>query len=286
MSLIAALALGLLPQPQADDPRPKPLQDLEAARQEVQFLQLLNELKLSQQAVERILECVDETARVLTDFVEQNRSALEDAQKLLADIRATLEKGGTVTEDQQRAVSEITRALDEKTKAMGEQLKGTGEKLRGALTDKQVLRLSVLNTNNPLGKLRTQLRQGIAQVRQLPDDQFEANVPTAIETQVGRIAEGLGGLSDDDIQSERDRIMQILRDARNLGDDEFDKKAAELVDKILTEGKLGDLATKSVPKGPEVNQALAKVFMSPRVVAILRKRLELMKGGQIPTEDK
>lgn len=283
MNWFAALFLSLA---QDDDYRPQALRDLEAGRQEIQLIQLINETKLGAKQIEKILETVEQAHKILKDFADDNRVALADAAKAIQDLKAALERGQPISDESRQSFGELERTLKERTGEMQQKLKPLAEQLRGALDEKQIRRLASAGKGDPLAPLRNELRKGFEQVRRLPEDDFQSKIPQAVSTRVDGISDKLGGLSPEEKDAERDRILAILQEARNLSDEEFEKKSEALIEKIVGEGKMGELAKKAGPQDAAIDQALGKLFISPKTVAVLRRRLELLKSGQIPSEDK
>lgn len=109
MIWIATLALLV----QDDDVRPQALKDLDAARQELQMLQLLNEVDLKPEQIEKILECIDEAHKIMKTFAEDHRVLLDDISKALADAKSILEKGEPLSEDARQSLGELDRSIKE-----------------------------------------------------------------------------------------------------------------------------------------------------------------------------
>jgi hypothetical protein len=267
MLFLTALILSL----QDDDARPQALRELDVARQELQILQLLNEVNLKAEQIENILECVDEANKIMKSFAEDNRVILADLAKALADAKSTLERGEALSEDARQSIAEIDRSIRERSREMQTQLQPLGEKIRGALEERQLRRLLMFGKPDPM---RNELRKGLNQIRMISDEDFETKIPQAIGDRVQK----LGGLSQEEMDAERDRIIGILKEARVVSDEDFAKKTEEYVDKILSEGKMGEAIKKATPQGSDADKQLGKFLMSSRVTELLRKRLELLKS--------
>lgn len=272
MAWIAMLALLI----QDDDARPQALKDLDAARQDLQMLQLLNEVDLKAEQIEKILECVDEAGKILKTFAEDNRVILDDMAKALADAKSALERGESLSDETRQTLAELDRSIKERSKEMQARLQPLGEKLRGALDEKQLRRLAYFGKTDPSVSVRNELRRGLNQIRMISDEDFDAKVPQAIVERV----EKLGNLSAEEVDAERDRIVGILKDARGMSDEEFAGKTEECVEKILSEGKMGEQWRKSAPPAAEAEKQIGKLLLSSRMTGLLRRRLERLKSGR------
>jgi len=266
MLLIATFLLFL----QDDDSRPQALKDLDAARQDLQILQMLNEVNLRADQIEKILEGVEEAHRILQTFAQDNQVVLADMTQALADAKAVLERGETISEEAKQSMADIERSVRDRSQEMQAQLQKAAEKTRSVMDEKQLRRLAYFGKPDPV---RNELRKGLGQIRVLSDEDFETKVPQAINARV----EKLGGLSQQEIDAERDRILAVLVEVRSADDETFAKKTEEFVDKIVSEGKMGEALRKAAPQGADAEKQINKLLMSSRFGALLKRRLEILK---------
>jgi hypothetical protein len=293
MTMTALLSLLIAFGPlQDDDIRPEKVRELEELRGEVQALAKLNQAKVTKDQAQELLEVIEGARDLLEELVDSYEDELDQATALLKEHRDELAKGKTLSAESLGRLQSLQQQIAQGLQQIGAELAKTADDVKEILSEEQLLALAV-SGNDPWIQLRQKLNQGISQVRNLSEDEFEIAVPDAIEMQLEEISERFGGLDDDEFIEEHDRIMEILREARDLDDDEFDSEATKLVRKILNEGKLGEYGKKmteqTLRRGGGLEQVVGKFLYSPLTIRALKAKAQAEEEKEgwedIPTED-
>ncbi len=276
MLAVLAFASSLLSF-QDEDIRPPELKQLEEQREEVRILALFQQAKLTQEQAGSLLDLISKAAESLKELAAQYQDALTEALEVLKDAKAALAKGEDLPEDLRRRVEELQRNAGKTQQTVAQQLAPLMEELRKILTAEQIAAIIAAPRADVWGPFRKQLEDGIGQIRQLSDNDFDLSVPDLLEQQLEKISERFGGMNNDEFEKEHARILDILREARKLDDDEFRDKSASLVSRILGEGKLGEFGKKAAPGGggggnATENQALGRFIFNPMTVRALKTR--------------
>jgi hypothetical protein len=275
--LLLPLLLSSAP-PQDEDIRPSELKRIEELREEVRMLALFEQAKLTKEQAASLLDIIGKAAEALQELVARHQDRIAEAKELLEECRTLLAKGEPLTGELRERFETLQRGAGEMQQALGRQVAPLLGDLRGVLSDEQVQILAASTRPDVWGPFRQQLEQGIRQVRQLSDDDFELHVPDLLDQQLERIAERFGAkLNEDEYLAENKRIMKLLRDARKLDDEELRGKSGSLVSKILGDGKLGEFARKAGQgqaggAGAGSEQGLGKLLFNPIAIRALKAR--------------
>jgi len=274
----ASLLLWFASAVQDEDIRPPELKQLEETREEVRILALFQQAKLTQEQAASLLEVVTKAAEALKELAAQYEAQLTEALTLLKEAKETLAKGEDLSDDLRRRVEELQRNAGKTQQLVGQQLAPLVKEIKEILTAEQVTALTATSRPDAWGPLRKQLEDGLGQIRQLNDNQFDLNVPDLLEQQLEKISERFGGMNNDDFEKEHARVMEILREARKLNDDEFREKGPSLVNRILSEGKLGEFG-KKLPQaggggggGGNEDPLLGRLLFNPMTIRALKTR--------------
>ncbi|HLG42662.1 MAG TPA: hypothetical protein VI643_04795 [Planctomycetota bacterium] len=278
MMAVLAFASSLL-SIQDEDIRPPELKQLEEQREEVRILALFQAAKLTQEQAASLLDLVSKAAESLKELAAQYQDQLTEALEVLKEAKAALAKGEDLPEDLRRRVEELQRNAGKTQQTVAQQLAPLMEELRKILTAEQIVMITAAPRADVWGPFRKQLEDGIGQIRQLSDNDFDLSVPDLLEQQLEKISERFGGMNNDEFEKEHTRILDILREARKLDDDEFRDKNTSLVNRILGEGKLGEFGKKAAPAGggggggnATENQGLGRFIFNPMTVRALKTR--------------
>jgi len=279
MIAVLAFASSLLAL-QDEDIRPPELKQLEEQREEVRILALFQQAKLTQEQASSLLDLISRAAESLKELAAQYQDALTEALDVLKKAKAALAKGEDLPEDLRRRVEELQRNAGKTQQSVAQQLAPLMEEVRKILTAEQIAVITAAPRADVWGPFRKQLEDGIGKIRQLSDNDFDLSVPDLLEQQLEKISERFGGLNNEEFEKEHARILDILREARILNDDEFREKSSGLVNRILGEGKLGEFGKKAAPAGgggggggnASEGQALGRFIFNPMTVRALKTR--------------
>lgn len=251
--------LMVLLAPQDDSPNSKEFREIEELRQDIEALRMINPLGLTKEQIEKILAWSDEWRRKMSE-----RAVPGGVLEVFRATFARLDKGEELSPEEGQRLAEAQQKL-------GQGPEDTG-KLKEIFSEKQLETLSRAGRPDPLAPLREQFRRHLPEIRQIPDEAFEQAFAENLGQQIKGIAQHFGGLSDKELEDEVGRVMKIFQEIRGLSEDELKDKGEEQLKKITDEGKLGELSKKG--GGRDADRHLAALFGNPRILRILKNRLE------------
>lgn len=252
---------------QDEDPRPKELRELDALRADVETLRVLDELKLTKEQREKLIAVLDAGRAKIDAAVKDSGDAIEKATKALREQRDAALKGETIPEERQREAGEAQRRLGEIYRTIEETGRSIMKEAKAVLDASQMEELSWVSRHDPAAQVRRWARQSLPRLREIPDEAFDEGGVEQIIQFVSRFP----GIPEDAREDETVRIHDIIVEARKMSAEEFAKKSGDLVKKIVSEGKMGEIA-KRMPRPPEGDGQLGRFLMQPRVMRLLKER--------------
>ncbi len=271
--MIAALAQG-------EDSRPKELRELEALRQDVETIRVINDLKLSKEQVEKLVAAVEAAQKTITDASKEASEAIDTVTKSLKEQRDAMLKGETIADEKLQSFHESQRKVQEIYKAMEEAGREAAKQLKEILTAEQLEELGWNTRHDPASHVRRWSKEVMKRSRDIPEEQFVEGVGG----QVLEFFERFPMIPDEAREAEADRVFKIITEAHDMNAEDFAKKQGDLLKKIVTEGKIGELAKKMRgpggpggggpgmgPGGPE-QDPMGRWIMQPRVLRLLKEK--------------
>lgn len=259
---------------QDEDIRPRELKQLEELREEVRMLALFEQAKITPQQAASLLDIISRASHALKELTAQHQDLLADAKQCLNECRSLLAKGKPLSDELRRKSEMLQRSTSELLQALGRQFAPLLTEAGTVLSDEQVQALAAPARPDVWGPLRQQLEQGIRQIRTLSEDEFELHVPDLLDQHLARISDRFGvKLKPEDYQTENKRIMELLREARTLDDDDLRIRSATIVSKILSEGRLGEfgrMAAAQLQPGGTDTEGLGKLLFHPIAIRALK----------------
>lgn len=261
LPILAALAL-------AQDP----LQEVEDLRRDIELIQGINSLRLTKEQLEKIVPLLKDTKKKIDEIVAANRESIDGLKKALTKMRDALEKGETLTEDDQREMGEFQRAVGEMYRDLSDAGGVAFEELKGILDEKQLRALSQFGRPDPTRPQREQLGRFIDQMRDDPNFEPPPDFVDRIRESIQRMA-GPMRLNQKDVDAEVERITKIVDEILSASGEDLAKKRDEWISKIFDEGKIAEAVKKMGPPPEEANRRAAQWMTNPKVLKILESRL-------------
>ncbi len=258
---------------QDEDVRPKELKEFEALRQEVETLRMLNDLKLTKEQSAKLAGISEGVQEKLRELVKEREEALAAATEALKAQKDALLKGEKVDDEKMRAAGEAQQKIGEIFRSIGELSKKASDDAKEILSAAQIEELSWWTRHDPVGQVRRWTKEMMTRAREVPEEAMLEGIGGAVL----EFMEHQRQIPEADREEEADRIYKIIASARDLSDEEFEKKRPELLKKAVEEGKIGEMAKKMPgrgpgPRPPEMENPVGRFFLQPRVAKLLKER--------------
>jgi hypothetical protein len=263
--IIAALVLSLACQD--DDFRPKELRELESLRQDVETLRVIDELKLTKEQREKLVAAIDAGRAKIDGAAKDAAEAIERITKATREQRDAMLKGEAFSDEKMRELGDAHERVGAIYRANDEASRALTKEARSILTAAQVDELGWVSRHDPVAQVRRWARQSLPRLRELPEEAFDQGGVEAIIQFVTHFP----AIPEEQREDEAVRIHDIVVEARKMDDKEFESKSADLVKKIISEGKIAEIG-KRMPRPPEGDQPLGRFLLQPRVARLLKER--------------
>ena len=278
MTLITAFLMFFAVQD--DDSRPKELREMESLRQDVETIRLLNDLKLSKEQKEKLVAAAEEAQKKIAEASKDAAEAIETVTKSLKEQKDAALKGEPIADEKLQSFHESQRKVQEIYRAIEEAGREASKKLKEILDADQQEELGWNTRHDPVSHMRRWAREVMKRSRDIPDEQFVEGVGN----QVLDFFEHFNMIPEEAREAEADRVFKIITEAHDLKAEDFAKQQGALLKKIVTEGKIGELAKKMRgpggpggggpgmgPGGPD-QDPMGRWLTQPRVLRLLKEK--------------
>lgn len=248
--------------------------DVNTLRREVQLLNLLNGLELSEQQMQVSLEKAREAGEIRDRLRAEGDEKEADVLRVLSQFKAALMRGENVSEDLKRewhALYGENRALMEEYEREMDRL---AREIEGHLEEHQryALERFVPCIVPPEGELRIGQAGGTAgieailvRVRQIPPRRYQAQKERLLEDFLQRLRAHLPrGYVLDEAQV-KDKLLSVAEQARALSDVEFEVQKGDLAQQLKAPVK--------VP-APPLSAKIKAHLLDPQIIPLLEEKLE------------
>lgn len=279
---------------------PAELRRLQATKDDISLLNLINGLNLSREQLERLVALAAAARRTVREAVTENASLLTEATQAFEQLRAALESGAVPTPRVERIAGQVDHELGEAKERPEAELARIGRELRAVFTAEQVqVVLEFTPCVIPPKSLRDPVRVGqahgtddqvaelLVRARAAAGDEFEAEAPTRIAAHLRKAAHKLGQVGPEELRAEADRLVGILREVRQLPEAEFQVRLAEWVERVRAAGtlvaRLGAADQRErAERALHLDRRLADWFLTPRAERLLQRRLATLAAAPTP----
>ena len=244
-ALAACILAGCRPMPPAEKPV-----DIDALRSEIQAIEFINDLSLSRDQVERLINALEELDATLQATREARKASEAELLPLLQQRRRALLAGEDVPAEVRREIATLEARLD------GEPWLGAGgesalaKELRGILSQDQ------LRITSGAGQARADALEMLDGFRSLTPEDFDA--------EIGPFA---ANLAADARELTAKQIEALFREARTFGDDEYAVARVKMAEQ---------LEPAFLPVGETADWLLAQSFADPHILPLLREKAAAM----------
>jgi hypothetical protein len=257
------------------------LTDVGSLKREVQLLNLLNGLELSEDQMRSLLEKAQEAQEIREKFQGKADGNVEETVAVLSELRAILMRGENILDslrERWHSVHSKNLGLREEYE---EEMTRLAREVQSILEGNQIYALEhfVPCVIPPQGEARigqaedTTAAEGLlARIRTIPTARFERNKETIARKIMERLKSHLprGFALAIDEGAETARIISILEEARGLSDIEFELQKTDLVQQVTSAYEL--------PEAPvDICLKIERHLLDPRIIPLLKEKLALME---------
>ena len=238
---------------------------------EIRILNLINGLELEKEQAEFIIEKAKVAEGIREEMREEISERCSESLHVFEEMKEVLAEGGQIPESLKRRVRQAqneTKGLkgyyDEEMKSISLEVK---DKLHGfqihaiekykpcLIPPKGGLRIGQAESTKGMEKL-------LARIREAPSEHYENRRELIAERMIEKGKRHLPKGFQIDEESERERILSLLEEARNLSDVDFSVKKKALAEKL----KSGN----SLPKHPvDAWVKIERFLLAPEVIPLL-----------------
>ncbi|HDN79533.1 MAG TPA: hypothetical protein ENG33_03575 [Chloroflexi bacterium] len=249
--------------------------ELKTLRREVQLLNLINGLELTQEQMEFILEKAKEAQALREEHLSQNQEEINQTIEILTELKEALMQGENIPEELKQRFREIEGQNREKQREYEEQINGIAEEIKGILEDHQLYALKEYvpcvippETGTRIGQAKgsTPGEQLLWRMRRMPYSRFQEFKERIAEKMLEKLKRHLPPGSQLDEEAEKERLVKLLEEAYTLSDVDFNLKKDELLEEIMKPYEL--------PKPPD--SLLRKIrihLLDPHIIPLLEEKL-------------
>lgn len=297
---LAVIACSLLlPLSLLSEEKDTPEVKAEDLRGEINLINLVNGLNLTEEQLTRLIAINKEVAALKESYKEKAKTFSDDLVKSLEDLKKSLiEEGPNLPPkvgEKASHLNEQAKELDEEFKA---ELPSYQEKIDAVLSDAQK---EVINTFKPCllppKSQKDPVRAGQAQthemeinilrrLRQIPDDVYKEKRTKTLQHQFEKFEKQHGNLTEGEKLKEEERLFALVDKVRALSDEDFELNKEELAGQFLIKDKAEELSEqlKSLTEyrgkhKPKMSKS-GRYFLDPRMRGILEAKLEVLKNFQ------
>ncbi len=225
--------------------------EVEALSADVELLAQLNRLQLSPEQLRRLAELAREVAQARQEHLARREQILSELSRLLRRKRALLLRDQPVPEQLDARIVELNVALRQLEAAQSRVATAASEKLRNLLSRAQ---WDILVRRQEARQYAGEL---LDWVRELDGAEFEQEARAAAEE-----------LADPERGMTADKILAILRRARQLSGADYDEQRPALIEELLPAYALSEQA--------ELHLA-ADFLSNPRLLSLVEDKLSALQ---------
>ena len=247
---------------------------------EIRILNLINGLELEKEQAEFIIEKAKVAEGIREEMREEISERHSESLHVFEEMKEVLAEGGEIPESLKRRVRRVQREIkglkgyyDEELKSLSLEVK---DRLRGfqihaiekykpcIIPPKGLLRVGQAESTEGIEKL-------LARIREAPSRRYENRREVLAENMIEKARKRLPKGFQIDEESERERILSLLEEARNLSDVDFSLRKKALSEKLKSGYYL--------PKRPvEAWVKIERFLLAPEVIPLLE--VFVSSGGE------
>jgi len=261
--------------------------------QDISLINLLNGLHLTRDQMTQLLALALEAQKTREQVFRQYRANLLEAETAFTALRQEIQQGAPARGEVPAQAARINHRLKELREQQVPQVAQTMQSLEGRV--KQVLtpeQVQVVQNFTPClippADLRDPVRAGQAapqeglvkrlrQLRNLPEDKWQAYRDQIVERAVDKISQKVKPLTEAQRQEEKARLVALAERLRQMPEVDFEMAKDKLMEELAPKARIKERKAELEARAPHLAQArvspLARYFLNHRIIPILEERL-------------
>lgn len=303
VAVLIAIPLGILTSPLSSPPKAdegpmglkEEMKQIEALREDINLLNLLNGLNLTDEQSSRVMNLAAEARAVRQGSLEENAQLLNEFKETLFTLKeGIMDKNWRPDPEIEKKAGQLNHRLKELKEEGFTRLQALEGEAKGVLTPGQ---LAIIEDYKPClippKDLKSPTRAGqafdtapaerfLTRARSIPDERYARARDILTEGFLDRLEKHLGPLPDK--TAKREEVLRVIEQARAMTDEEFALEKEDMASKLAPrpEHQLpqADPRQGQRPAFGFHGRGIDKVgrfLLDERIIPILEKRLALSK---------
>ncbi|HHT9155720.1 MAG TPA: hypothetical protein ACFYD5_07895 [Candidatus Tripitaka sp. YC43] len=267
------------------------MRQVEALREDINLLNLLNGLNLTDEQSSRVMNLAAEARAIKQGRLEENAQLLNEFKETLAILKeGIMDKNWRPDPEIEKKAGQLNHRLKELKEEGFTRLQALEGEAKGVLTPGQ---LAIIEDYKPClippKDLKSPTRAGqafdtapvekfLTRVRSIPAERYARARDILTEEFLDRLEKHLGPLPDK--TAKREEVLRVIEQARTMTDEEFALEKEDMASKLAPKPEAGPRQGQRPAFGFH-GQGMDKVgrfLLNERIIPILEKRLALSKG--------
>ncbi|MFN3467242.1 MAG: hypothetical protein ACK4WF_06025 [Candidatus Brocadiales bacterium] len=268
------------------------IRQVEALREDINLLNLLNGLNLTDEQSRRIMDLATEARTIKQGGLEENIPLLNEFKEtLLALKEGIMDKNWRPDPEIEKKAGQLNHRLKEQREKTFARLQALGVEARGILTPGQ---LAIVEDYKPClippKDLKSPIKAGqafdvapaekfLSRARFIPSERYDKTKEALVEEFLDRLEKHLGPLPDR--TAKREEVLKAIEAARAMTDEEFALEKEDMANKLAPKPEGQDHPQKG--QGPTFGihhkglDKVGRLLLNERIIPILEKRLALSR---------
>lgn len=240
---------------------------------DIRLLNLINGLDLSKKQTELIIQKAEEAERIREEFKNGNKDKKEDIAQVLENLRDVLIQGKESSPALKRQVHKSKEMMHEIRKNYEESITELAVSIKKELYAYQLYTLDkyvpclILPEGSAAGAAEDSkgAERLLIRVRNIPAQGFEKRKEELVQKMIERIRRSLPKGFIIEEEEEKERILSVLEEARNLSDVDFTLKKTELVQELKSKYSRPDLPI-------DISVKIERLLLTSEIIPLLNVR--------------
>ena len=262
------------------------LRQVHMLREDINLLNLLNGLNLTDEQSGRIMDLAIEARTIKQGSLEGDTQLLNEFKEaLLALKEGIMDKNWRPDPELEKRAGQLNHRFKEIREETFTRLQTLEEEVRGVLTPGQ---LAIIEDYKPClippKDLKSPTRAGqafdaepierfLTKVRYIPTERYAKVRETLVEEFLDRLEKHLGPIPDK--TAKREEVLKAIEEARIMTDEEFTLEKEDMASRLVPKTAFGTLLPKEGVRKFFGMHKVGRLLLNERIIPILEKRLSL-----------
>ncbi|HHT9156585.1 MAG TPA: hypothetical protein ACFYEA_03215 [Candidatus Tripitaka californicus] len=300
IAVLIAIALGILTLPLSSPPKAdegpmglkEEMKQIEVLREDINLLNLLNGLNLTDEQSSRVMNLATEARAVKQGSLKENAQLLNEFKETLLTLKeGIMDKNWRPDPEIEKKAGQLNHRLKELKEEGFTRLQTLEGEAKGVLTPGQ---LAIIEDYKPClippKDLKSPTRAGqafdtapaekfLTKARSIPAERYARARDTLTEEFLDRLEKHLGPLPDK--TAKREEVLRVIEQARAMTDEEFALEKEAMASKLALKSEREEQPRQGQKPAFGFHRRgmdkVGRLLLNERIITILEKRLALSK---------